>query len=313
MPSPAIIPARPRAWKSPAAFLLALLAALRLGADPVQVRLWPGAAPGEKGAVGEEKDTAKPTDNLVGGRTVAKIGNVSDPTITVYRPPADRDTGTAVLVCPGGGFYILAMDLEGTEVCEWLNSIGVTGVLLKYRVPRREGRAPYAAPLEDAQRAMGIVRSRAAEWGIDPGRIGSLGFSAGGELSAILCAGGGTRSYPRVDASDDASCIPNFQILAYPAYLAVEGGTALVPEVAIGTLTPPTFMVMAEDDPIRVECVLGYALALKQAKVPFELHVYPTGGHGYGLRPTREAVTSWPGRAADWMRARGLLGPVKAP
>jgi acetyl esterase/lipase len=215
-----------------------------------------------------------------------------------------------VLVCPGGGFYILAMDLEGTEVCEWLNSIGVTGILLKYRVPRREGRPPVAAPLEDAQRAMGIVRSRAAEWAIDPKRIGALGFSAGGELVAALCAGSGARGYARVDAFDDVGCLPDFQVLVYPAYLVPAGGSAPDPDVAVTSRTPPTFLVMAEDDPlVGVSSSLGYAQALASSKVPLELHVYPTGGHGFGLRPTRETVTAWPQLAAEWMQGRGFLKP----
>jgi len=289
--------------------LALMCAGICRGADPSPIRLWPGAAPGEKGGLPAEEDTSGPKGDLIAGRAVIRIGNVTDPTIAVYRPPADRDTGTAVLVCPGGGYYILALDLEGTEVCQWLNSIGVTAVLLKYRVPRREGREPYAAPLEDAQRAMGILRTHAAEWGIDPGRIGALGFSAGGDLAAVLSAGTGTRSYPRVDEEDDVSCRPNFQILVYPGYLVEDGGgMAVRPEAAVTGQTPPTFLVMAQDDPVHVENVLGYALALQKAKVPMELHVYPAGGHGYGLRPTREFVTTWPARAADWLRSRGLLG-----
>ena len=295
---------------TPAVFWYALALAgtgLCLGAEP-PIRLWPGAAPGEKGGLGEEQDTTKPSDNLVAGKPVIRIGNVSDPTITVYRPTADRNTGAAVVVCPGGGYHILALDLEGTEVCEWLNSIGVTGVLLKYRVPRREGRPAYAAPLQDAQRAVGLVRSRAKEWAIQPGRVGVLGFSAGGNLCAVLSASAGGRSYPRVDDADDVSCHPDFQVLIYPGGLVKEGGDSLVPEVAVTGDTPPTFLAMAQDDPVRVENALAYASALQQAKVPLELHVYPTGGHGYGLRPAKDFVTSWPQRAADWMGSRGLLG-----
>jgi acetyl esterase/lipase len=283
---------------------------LGLRADPPVLRLWPGPAPGEKGPVGEEKDTTNSTDRLVAGRPVIRIGNVSDPTLAVYRPPAGRENGTAVLVCPGGGYYILAIDLEGSETCKWLNSIGVTGILLKYRVPRREGRPPYAAALEDAQRAMGLIRAHAQEWGLDPKRIGSMGYSAGGNLSALLCAGDGTRSYPRVDAADDLGCRPDFQLLIYPAYLVKDGTSGPVnPEVAVTASTPPTFLVMAQDDPVHVENVIGYALALQAAKVPMELHVYPAGGHGYGLRPTAVSVTSWPQRAADWLGGRGLLAP----
>lgn len=254
---------------------------------------------------------SKPTDGLTGGRPVIKITDVSVPTLSVYRPSADRANGTAVLVCPGGGYSILAWDLEGTEVCNWLNSVGVTAVLLKYRVPRREGQAPYHAALQDAQRAMGVTRSHAAEWGINPDRLGVLGFSAGGNLCAVLSAST-SRTYPRVDESDDRSCHPSFQLLIYPAYLVTNDDMkvvfpSVVPQAAVTTATPPSFLVMAEDDPIRVENVLEYGLALKQAMVPMELHVYPTGGHGYGLRPTDDLVTSWPARAADWMRSRGLI------
>jgi len=280
-----------------------------LRADPPVIRLWPGAAPGDKGGLGEEADTTKPSDNLIAGRPVVRIGNVSVPTITVFRAPEDRNTGAAVLVCPGGGYYILAMDLEGTEVCRWLNSIGVTGVLLKYRVPRRPGQPPHAAPLQDAERAMGLVRSSAKEWSIDPQRIGVLGFSAGGHLCAALGAAPAGRSYSRVDDADDASCRPDFQLLIYPGGIVKEGGGyEMGPEVAVTPKTPPTFLVMAQDDPVHVENVLAYAMALQQAKVPMELHVYPTGGHGYGLRLSRDYVTTWPLRAADWLRSRGLLG-----
>jgi acetyl esterase/lipase len=273
------------------------------------MKLWPGIAPGDKGGLGQEIDTTTAKDNLIAGRSVIRLGNVSDPTIAVYPPTRGKDTGAAVVVFPGGGFRILAMDLEGTEVCAWLNSIGVTGVLLKYRVPAREGRPEYAAPLQDAQRALGIVRSHAKEWGIDPHRIGVLGFSAGGHLAATLSANSQARTYPRVDESDDASCRPDFQILIYPGGVVERGGYALAPDVAVTAKTPPTFLVMAQDDPVRPENVLGYAMALEGEKVPMELHVYPSGGHGYGLRPTRDFVTSWPQRAADWMRSRGLLGP----
>jgi acetyl esterase/lipase len=273
------------------------------------MRLWPGAAPGDKAALPPEADTTGPKDNLVAGKPVIRLGNVSNPALAVYRPPAEKDTGTAVLVCPGGGYYILAMDLEGTEVCAWLNSIGVTGVLLKYRVPRREGRPPFEAPLQDAQRAMGIIRSHAREWGIDAGRVGVLGFSAGGNLAAALSAAAGApRTYPRVDGADDQSSRPDFQILVYAAYLVVDGGGDWVnPEVAVTPATAPAFLVVAQDDPVGAQNTMGYALALQKAKVPSEVHVYPAGGHGYGLRRAAADVTTWPQRAEDWMRARGLL------
>ncbi len=297
-------------------FAGASLAALLFGAPalasqpPQVIDLWPGTAPGDKGDIGPERDMTKPTDDLVGGKRVVRLGDVSKPTIAIYRPTPEKNTGTAVVVCPGGGYSILAMDLEGTEVCHWLNSIGVTGVLLKYRVPARAGRPRYAAPLQDAQRAMGIVRSRAREWGINPNRIGVLGFSAGGNLGALLSNDYEERTYPAVDEADDTSCRPDFAILIYPAYLAVKNEPGkLAPELKVTENTPPTFLVQAEDDPVGVENVIYYALALHKAHVSCELHVYPKGGHGYGLRPSKNLVTTWPQRATDWLRHAGLLNP----
>ena len=274
--------------------------------------LWPGEVPGETQELPPEADTTKPNDHAVGGQPVMRIGNVSKPTITVFPAPKDKANGAAVLVCPGGGYNILAWDLEGTEVCAWLNSIGVTGVLLKYRVPGRKDQPPRLAPLQDAQRALGLMRQHAVEWGIDPQRVGILGFSAGGHLAAHASNNYESRSYPAVDEADKESCRPDFSVLIYPAYLTVkEKGDELAPELKITARTPQTFLAMAEDDGIRVENVLYYALALKKEKVPFELHTYPTGGHGYGLRPSEHNVTTWPARVADWMNTRGLLKPAK--
>ncbi len=289
------------------------LAARTLAVGPGQpILLWPGEPPLPEGSTpapaGEEKDTSKPGDNLIAGRTVIRLGNVHFPTITVWRPPADRDTGTAVLVCPGGGYHILAMDLEGTEVCEWLNSIGVTGVLLKYRVPRSPGSDRHPAAFQDAQRALGLMRQNAGEWHLDPKRLGVLGFSAGGHLAATLSTHATQRTYPRVDAADDLDCRPDFTVLIYPGGLAVKDqGDILAPDLTVGPGTPPAFLAMAQDDPVRVEHAYAYAQALQRAKVPCELHVFPTGGHGYGLRRTELPVTRWPDRAADWMRERGWL------
>jgi len=213
-----------------------------------------------------------------------------------------------VLVCPGGGYHILAMDLEGTEVCDWLNSIGVTAVLLKYRVPKREGLERHTAPLQDAQRALGLLRSRAKEFSLDPQRIGAIGFSAGGHLIAALASSAAQRAYPLMDAADAVSCRPDFNIVIYPGYLVLKDEADKInPSVQVTTNHPPTFLAMAQDDPVRVENAVLYYLALKQAGVPSELHVYPTGGHGYGLRRSEHFVTTWPDRAADWMRSRGLL------
>jgi acetyl esterase/lipase len=270
--------------------------------------IWPGDVPGEKGDIGEEKDMTKPTDGKISGRPLIRLGNVSKPTITVYKPPQDKDTGAAVVVCPGGGYGILALDLEGSEVCEWLNSIGVTGILLKYRVPARKGIEKHAAALQDAQRTMGLVRSKAKEWNIDPKRIGILGFSAGGHLSAMASTAYETRTYPTVDDADKENCRPDFAILIYPAWLTTrEDLTKLSPEVKVTANTSPAFIVMTQDDPIKVESAIGYGLALKNAKVSAELHIYPKGGHGYGLRPSDNDVTKWPDRATDWLKTNGWL------
>ncbi|QHT65545.1 alpha/beta hydrolase [Rhodocytophaga rosea] len=288
-----------------------ILAQSKTASKPVAsplIALWPNGAPGEKGNIGEEKDMSKPTDNKVAGRELIRLGNVSNPTITVYRPSKEKDTGAAMVVCPGGGYHILALDLEGTEVCEWLNSIGVTAILLKYRVPVREGLPRYAPPLQDAQRAMGIVRSRAAEWGISPNRIGIMGFSAGAHLSAALSTNYDKRTYPAVDAADQVSCKPDFTMLIYPAYLtATDKSEKIAPELPITASTSPTLLIQTQDDGIPVENSVYYYLALKNAGVPVEMHLYPKGGHGYGLRKTDITVTSWPQRAEEWLRAQGLL------
>ena len=288
---------------------LALPASAVAATEPKPTELWPGRAPGESKELPPEADRTKASDKPVGGRTLIRLGNVSSPTMAIYSPAPARNTGAAVLVCPGGGYSILALELEGTEVCEWLNSIGVTGVLLKYRVPRRPGLERHGAPLQDAQRALGLVRQRAGELGIDPARIGVLGFSAGGHLAAVLSNQHATRTYEAIDAADATSCRPNFTVLIYPAYLTVkEKNDALVPELPVSvTNTAPTFIAMAEDDPVRVENALSYYAALKNANVPVELHLYPKGGHGYGLRRTADDVTSWPDRVGDWMKASGWI------
>jgi acetyl esterase/lipase len=290
-----------------------LIAGQSAAAPSPPVSLWPGRAPGEKIELPPEADTTKPTDDLIAGRRVIRLGNVSTPTMTIYKPDPARNTGAAVVVCPGGGYYILAMDLEGTEVCEWFNSIGVTAILLKYRVPHREGLPVYTAALQDAQRALGLVRHQARELGVDPARIGVLGFSAGGHLAAALGNNHEVRTYPVVDAADQTSCRPDFCVLIYPGSLTLkEQHDAVAPELAVSaTNTPPTFIAMTEDDSVRVETGLFYYLALKNAKVPAEMHLYPRGGHGYGLRRTENDVTSWPDRVADWMKASGFLKPAK--
>lgn len=264
--------------------------------------LWPNGAPHEpKDFAAEGTAPARPGD------TTIRVTNVSSPTLAVYRPAKEIDCGAAVVICPGGGYGILAYNKEGTEVAEWLNTIGVTGIVLKYRVPARKDRARHDAPLEDAQRAVGYVRHRASQWGIDPQRIGILGFSAGGHLAATASNTFDKRTYEPIDDADRASCKPDFSVLIYPAYLVDKKTNELSPENKVTKETPPTFIAMAEDDGVGVEGPLFYYLALKQNKVPAEMHLYPTGGHGYGLRPSQHLVSTWPARVADWMKSRGLL------
>jgi acetyl esterase/lipase len=291
----------------PLVLMLFGLAVAGLAAD-TPIPLWPKQAPGEKGDLAPERDTSGPKSDLVAGRSVIRLGNVSVPTLTVYRPAKEKNAGSAVLVFPGGGYSILAMDLEGTEICEWLNSLGVTAMLVKYRVPARPGQPRWTAPLQDAQRAMGMVRQRARDLGIESDRIGVLGFSAGGHLAAALSTNYAKRTYEPVDEADAISCRPDFSLLIYPAYLTVkEQGDRVASELNITNETPRTFLVQAEDDGVRVETSLFYYAALRNAKVPAEMHLYPVGGHGYGLRPSDKLVTTWPKRAEEWLRSIGAL------
>jgi acetyl esterase/lipase len=293
--------------KQLALFLTAAAVGIASAAD-APIPLWPKGAPGEKGDIGPEADTSKPGEDFVAGKAVIRLGNVSSPTLAVYRPLKEKNTGAAVIVFPGGGYRILSIDMEGTEICDWLNSIGVTGVLVKYRVPVREGLPRYAAPLQDAQRAVGLVRHHAAAWGIDPKRIGVLGFSAGGHLAAAVSNNFDKRPYEPQDEADSVSCRPDFSVLIYPAYLTVrDEGDRLAPEVTVTAKTPPAILIQTEDDSVRVENSLFYYLALKNVKVPAEMHLYSNGGHGYGLRHAGKLVTTWPARVEDWMRSMGFL------
>ena len=276
-------------------------------AEHPTLAVWPGIAPGSPANPPAEADTTKATDNLIAGRPLVRLGNVSTPTLTLYTPKGNN-TRAAVVVFPGGGYQILAIDLEGTEVCDWLNSAGITCVLLKYRVP---GTGPYPkspAALEDAQRAMGIVRSHAAEWGIDANRVGVLGFSAGAHLAAALSTHFKQRLYEPLDAADKLSCRPDFAVIVYPGYLAnADKEFAPNPDINPTASTPPQFIVQAEDDPVHIENATNYFLALKNAKVPAELHIYAEGGHGYGLRRTTLPVTTWPQSVEIWLRTIKIL------
>jgi acetyl esterase/lipase len=274
--------------------------------------IWPHGAPGAGRSAAPEGDTTTSKDHLIAGKPVIRIGNVSAPTLTLY-PPAGKNTGAAVVVFPGGSYRILAIDLEGTEVCDWLNSAGITCILLKYRVPDSGPYPKSAAALQDAQRALGIVRSHAAEWHIDAHRIGVLGFSAGAHLAAALSTHFERRLYDPVDAADQLSCRPDFAAIIYPGYLAIaEQNFAPNSEIHATEQTPPSFIAQAEDDPVHVENSTVYFLALKNAKVPAEMHIYAQGGHGYGLRRTALAVTAWPQLVETWLRTIQIL-PAPAP
>jgi acetyl esterase/lipase len=242
---------------------------------------------------GPEHDATIATDGKPGGRALVRLANVSDPTLTFYPAPAAKNTGAVVIVFPGGGYRILALDLEGSEICEWLNSIGVNAALVKYRVPAAPNASRYEAPLVDAKHALEMVRARANEWHIDAQRVGVIGFSAGGHLAALL---------------SNQEARPDFAMLIYPAYLTQEKDlSVLATEFNVTAQTPPTFLIQTEDDGVHVENSLVYYAALKKNKVAAEMHIFATGGHGYGLRKTAEPVTQWPHLAEAWLRTRGLL------
>jgi len=275
--------------------------------DHLTLPIWPGAAPGEAANMPPETYVNPGKGRLVAGRPVLRLGDVSKPTITLYEPKG-KNTGTAIVVFPGGGYQILAIDLEGTEVCDWLTSKGITCILLKYRVPNTGPYPKSAAALQDAQRAMGLVREHAAEWHIDPNRIGVLGFSAGGHLSAAISNHYEQRLYDPIDAADKLSCRPDFSVVIYPGYLALaDQDFAPNPDIQPTANTPPTFLLQAEDDPVHVENAVDYFLQLKKAKVPAELHVYTQGGHGYGLRPTALPITHWPELVMTWLHTIKML------
>ncbi len=288
------------------AALLAVVSSGRTAEKAEVLDVWPGKPPGETKPIGEE--TIRPAKSPVG--PIKILSNVSKPTLTIFRPAKDKDTGAAVVICPGGGYNILAWDLEGEDVATWLNSIGVTGILLKYRVPRRPDQTkdkPPIGPLQDAQRALSLVRSKAKEWHLDPKRIGILGFSAGGHLAASASTNFDQRAYDSMDEIDKISCKPDFTVLVYPAYLLTKDEKELAPEIRVRKGCPPTFFAHANDDPIKPDNSARMYLALKRAGVPAELHIYSAGGHGFGLRPTDKPCSTWPRRCADWLRSQKLL------
>jgi acetyl esterase/lipase len=283
-------------------FLLLLAATQLSAAEPVEIKIWPGGAPNEPAGIGGEK---KPTTD--DGNTL-RIAYVDEPTLTLYHPA--EPNGTGVVICPGGAYNILAWNKEGTEVAEWFNSLGVTAAVLKYRVPRRDAREPHPWPLQDARRAMRVMRQHAGEWGISPDKLGVLGFSAGGHLSVMLASHWATDDYTPVDDADKLSAAPDFVIPIYPAYLGDTTDPAaarLDPLVVVTRETAPMFIALTHDDSDRPIYAALLYVALKRAQVPAELHIYSKGGHGYGMRESDNAVSSWPQRCEDWLRAMRFI------
>jgi acetyl esterase/lipase len=288
---------------------------------PLVLPVWPGAVPGEFGAIGPER-VRDPSEHP---KSKAKlITNVTKPTLTVFRPTKAKDTGTAMLVCPGGGYWDLFWDVEGEEVAAWLNSVGITGIVLKYRVPRRPGQPepmPAPGPLLDAQRAVSLVRSRAAEWGIATNRIGIVGFSAGGHLAVATATHFDRRGYEPIDEIDKLSCRPDFAVAVYPGYLIAQhpagvetNKDVLAPYIRIPKETPPIFLVHASDDAVAgAENSVVMYLALKRANVVTELHVYAQGGHGFGVRNSDLPCSTWTDRCVAWLQNLGMLGTLAPP
>jgi predicted amidohydrolase/acetyl esterase/lipase len=279
--------------------------------QPLVLDVWPGNAVGDYGQIGPERVRA-PAEAPT--KDAKWITNVTRPTISVFHPDSANRAGVAILICPGGGYWNLAWDKEGEEVAGWLNTLGITGVVLKYRVPRRPGepeRQPAPGPLYDAQRAVSLVRSRAKEWGIDAERIGIMGFSAGGHLAVMTAISFEKRSYAPVDDVDRASCRPNFAVAAYPGYILTKPGSGVLAEfIRIPQGTGPMFLVHASDDDERgaqPEQSLALYRALRDAGVPVELHIYDEGGHGFGVRKAGRPVSNWTERCAAWLKHRRIL------
>lgn len=301
----------------PLAFTAALFVSLIVtasAAEPLVVGLWPGRVPDEVGGIGPERVRLSPKldrKEVEVTEQTRLITGVTNPTITVYRPAAEKNTGAAMLICPGGGYWDLYWQLEGEEVAAWLNSLGVTGIILKYRVPRRPDEPkgePAHRPLQDAQRAMSLVRSRSGEWGIDPKRIGIVGFSAGGHLALATATSFAQRTYEPIDDVDKISCRPDFAVPVYSGYLKAKDKEELAPGLRIATNTPPVFLVHGSDDIISPpeHSVVAY-LALKRAGVPTELHIYANTTHDFGVRTNDRPHSKWTARCADWLRDGGFL------
>jgi acetyl esterase/lipase len=283
-------------------------------AEPVVVELWPGTAPDEPGTVGPERVRLSPQlerKQVEVTERTQLITDVTKPTISIWHPEKDKQTGTAMLIFPGGGYWDLYWQLEGEEVAAWLNSMGVTGIVLKYRVPRRPDDVkgePARRPLQDAQRAIRLIRSRSGEWNINPERIGVMGFSAGGHLAIASATRFDQSTYAATDELDKISCRPNFAVAVYSGYLKAKDKEELSPDIRIPTNTPPVFLAHGGDDIISEpqHSVLMY-LALKRVGVPAELHIYAAAAHDFGVRKNERPCSTWTDSCAHWMRHMGFL------
>jgi acetyl esterase/lipase len=282
--------------------------------QPLTVEIWPGAVPDEAGDIGPERIRMSPQldrKQVEVTESTRMITDVARPTITIYRPEKENDSSTAMLICPGGGYWNLYWQLEGEEVAAWLNSQGMTGIILKYRVPRRADEPesePARRPLQDAQRAVSLVRSRCREWGIDASRIGIVGFSAGGHLAISTATNFDQRAYKPVDEVDNVSCRPDFAVAVYSGYLKAKDKDELAPGLTIPPRTPPVFLVHGGDDIISSpEHSVQMYLALKRAGIPAELHVYASTAHDFGVRKSDRPYTGWMDSCASWLRHQGLL------
>ena len=267
------------------------------------ILLFPNGAPGETETLKEKEN---PFNIKVGGVPVHIVTDVSEPTITFYPASDDNNSGATIIVCPGGGYNVLAYDLEGSEVSELFNSYGVNCVLLKYRVPIRKNQPMHEAPLQDLQRAIAYTRAHAEEWKINKDKIGVIGFSAGAHLSAVASNCYDELSYLAIDMYDQEPICPNFALIIYPAFLDDKNFT-VVPEIEVTKDTCPTFIVQTQDDHKLLNSSLFYYYALKEAKVSVTMHLYPTGYHGYGVRDTGHLVNEWPERAVSWLKAIEMI------
>jgi len=254
------------------------------------ITLWPGKVPGEL------KEKNKPVRDTTKKDDVIRLSEVTDPAIEVWLPDKAINRGAGIVVCPGGGYVRLSYDKEGTEIAKWLNNNGIAAFVLTYRVPNKRDGA-----LQDAQRALRIVRSKALAWNLNSERIGIMGFSAGGSLSARSATLFMQKTYDPADAADSLSCRPSFALLIYPAYLDQGPNKTLTPELKITSETPPMFIFQSADDTYG-NSSLVMAGAMRDAKIPVELHLVPKGGHGYGLRAGNAAAETWPLLAEKWLK-----------